>query len=366
MARYRKIDPRIWNDAKFRQLSDDGQLAFIFVLTHPFMTSVGAMRATSPGLAAEKRWPADRMAAALDECAELGLVEIDHDAAFVAAPHFLRYNEPEGPNSVGAWAESIDLVPECDLKKRVYARACQYLATKGVGFLDALARQVALPAASIREASGDAISDAIRHAIDRACHIPEPDPEPEPEKRGTRARPRDPGAAAPEPPAPSSPTAAEPKAKDRHPVLAEWAEEATTVGAKAPIDDRTDQPMAEAIAAAEPDPGRRRAVFREAHRAGKALRFVREEWPKLEKAAQKTAANERKKAETERQAEESRKRFEGSPAPPVAVDSLELTEKGRQFQEQRQRVKARRAGTLESPKQTADEAIASLNRSESA
>ena len=31
--RYRKIDPRIWNDEKFRQFSDRAKLAFLFVLT---------------------------------------------------------------------------------------------------------------------------------------------------------------------------------------------------------------------------------------------------------------------------------------------------------------------------------------------
>lgn len=46
MARYRKIDSRIWNDAKFRELSDNGKLVFLMLLTHPSMTSLGAMRAT--------------------------------------------------------------------------------------------------------------------------------------------------------------------------------------------------------------------------------------------------------------------------------------------------------------------------------
>jgi len=50
MSRYRKVDPRIWNDAKFRSLDDQGKLAFFFLLTHPHMTAIGAMRASIPGL----------------------------------------------------------------------------------------------------------------------------------------------------------------------------------------------------------------------------------------------------------------------------------------------------------------------------
>ena len=46
MGKYRKVDPKIWNDEKFRELSDSAKLLFLFLLTHPHMTPLGAMRAT--------------------------------------------------------------------------------------------------------------------------------------------------------------------------------------------------------------------------------------------------------------------------------------------------------------------------------
>ena len=67
MARYRKIDPRFWGDEKVRQLSDDAKLVFLNILTHPHLTSVGAMRATVPGLAAEMRWREKAFRQAFDE-----------------------------------------------------------------------------------------------------------------------------------------------------------------------------------------------------------------------------------------------------------------------------------------------------------
>ena len=50
MMKYRKISPCIWNDAKVRELSDKGKLALLFLLTHPHMTPLGAIRANAPGL----------------------------------------------------------------------------------------------------------------------------------------------------------------------------------------------------------------------------------------------------------------------------------------------------------------------------
>ena len=45
--KYRKISPCIWNDAKVRELSDKGKLALLFLLTHPHMTPLGAIRANA-------------------------------------------------------------------------------------------------------------------------------------------------------------------------------------------------------------------------------------------------------------------------------------------------------------------------------
>ncbi len=119
MARYRKIDPRIWNDIKFRALSDESKLVFLFVLTHPHLTSLGAMRASVPGLAAELGWKPEAFREAFREALAKGLLEHDETASFVWAPRFLRYNGPESPNVVKSWVSSLDLLPECKLKDKV-------------------------------------------------------------------------------------------------------------------------------------------------------------------------------------------------------------------------------------------------------
>jgi DnaA N-terminal domain len=139
MARYRKIDTRIWNDEKFRAFSDDAQLAFFFVLTHPSMTALGAMRGTIAGLAAEKGWQAGRFADAIRDGIREGMLEVNEKACFIAARNFLRYNQPEGPNSVSkAWVEALDLIPECPEKRVLIARCRNYLDGRSKEFRDAL------------------------------------------------------------------------------------------------------------------------------------------------------------------------------------------------------------------------------------
>jgi hypothetical protein len=170
--KYRKVDPRIWNDAKFMALSDDGKLAFFMKLTHPHMTAVGAMRATIPGLASELSWKEARYREAIKPALETGMVIINEPAAFVWLPNFLRYNAPSGPNEVRkAWPAALQLLPECHERHQ--------LAAKCVAIFDGLS-----------DGMKDAIGDGIRDAMsDLARATREPEPEQEPEKEKKRAAP---------------------------------------------------------------------------------------------------------------------------------------------------------------------------------
>lgn len=137
MAHYRKIDPRMWNDEKFRSLSTHGKLAFCFLLTHPHMTALGAMRATIPGLVAELGGEKG-FAEGFREAFAKGLAKHDERASFVYLPRFLRYNPPESPNVVRAWAHSVDLVPECDLKTQLLQEVKGYVEGLSEAFREAL------------------------------------------------------------------------------------------------------------------------------------------------------------------------------------------------------------------------------------
>lgn len=123
MARYRKIDPRIWNDEKFASLSHEGQRAFLFILTHPSMTSLGAFRATKEGIEAELGIDPKGLANPFQELLSKGLIKYDESRFLVFVPNFLKYNQPENPNVVKGWAGCLDLLPECPLLAEVLQRA---------------------------------------------------------------------------------------------------------------------------------------------------------------------------------------------------------------------------------------------------
>lgn len=168
MGRYRKIDSRIWNDAKFCALSDSGKLTFLFLLTHPHMTSLGAMRGTMRGLAAEIGWTEKAFREAFAEAFAKGMAEHDEGACFIALPNFLRYNGPESPNVVKSWSDSLDLIPECRLKAALLQRV--------KGFTEGLS-----------EAFRQALPEAFRKGMPNPEQEQEPEQEPEQEQEKAKA-----------------------------------------------------------------------------------------------------------------------------------------------------------------------------------
>lgn len=119
MAHYRKIDTRIWNDAKFNALSNDAKFVFLFILTHPNLTALGAMKATIPGMACEISMKEEAFREAFQEVLRKALIKHDERHGLVFVPNFIKYNAPGSPNVLKAFAKPLEYLPECSLKREV-------------------------------------------------------------------------------------------------------------------------------------------------------------------------------------------------------------------------------------------------------
>ena len=136
--RYRKISVQIWNDEKVRGMSDEAQLAFFFVLTHPLMTGIGAARLSVPGLSAERRWDVEKGSKAFREVFKEGLLAYDETTCLLWAPNFLKHNKPENPNVVKGWGWIPETLPDCPLKTQVFQSVKAYLEGLSEAFTKAL------------------------------------------------------------------------------------------------------------------------------------------------------------------------------------------------------------------------------------
>ena len=171
MARYRKIDVRMWNDRKFRELSDNGKLAFILLLTHPDATQIGTIRTRVSNLADELGWQRDAMSHAIQEVTLNGMIDVDEKAGLMVINNFLKYNAPSSPNAFKSWCELIDLMPECDLLDKHVARLKTFLDGLSVGMRNAIPNDLI-----------DAIKDAMSRTNGQPCRIQEQEQDQEQEQ----------------------------------------------------------------------------------------------------------------------------------------------------------------------------------------
>jgi len=119
--RYRTICISLWNDRKYRSLSRDAKLLFVYLLTTPAGLSIPGVVIGGPASLAEGiGFDAEALNAALSELVANGMVKADTGARLIWMPKAMVHRKLEGANQmVGAanyWAD----VPECDLKHEVW------------------------------------------------------------------------------------------------------------------------------------------------------------------------------------------------------------------------------------------------------
>jgi hypothetical protein len=168
MARYAKVHRSIWLDARFRSLTERGKLVFLFLLTHPGMTMLGAMRATIPGLAAELEMPIKAFQEAFRETLSRGIAKYDLNSSLLWFPNFLKYNKPESPNVVRAWPDAFELIPECSLKGHIFEQLEAFTEGLSEGFRQAFKEVFLKPSGSLTEALRESVTVAGTGAVTEA------------------------------------------------------------------------------------------------------------------------------------------------------------------------------------------------------
>jgi hypothetical protein len=112
------VDPKLWDDKKFRSLNPTGRLAWLCILTGP-------MRNALPGLIVgfSALTLADSMAfevtecrCAIDDLLTRDMVQYDQDVRVLRIPNAPLYALCRNPNMLAGWFRLWNSVPDCALK----------------------------------------------------------------------------------------------------------------------------------------------------------------------------------------------------------------------------------------------------------
>jgi len=145
VARYRRVETRIWTDAKVRKLSRPqpcGQSLLFRLLTGPETIIIpGVLYVTRAGLAEKLGWDAKGLGKAFAELSREGFAKASWDEGLVWLPNAVKHNPPANPNVVKGWAKEWPEVPECALKSEILRALRTHIEGLGKGFAEAFAER---------------------------------------------------------------------------------------------------------------------------------------------------------------------------------------------------------------------------------
>jgi len=121
----------MWSDRDFRSLSMEAKILWVFILTHPDMTPMGAMEFSINGTADKLRTVTETVSNGLQELLDKRFVEYDSEALCLTVPNWFKHNPPYNPNMVTACYTGAEEVPECEIKDAQLQRLTEF--TEGLG-----------------------------------------------------------------------------------------------------------------------------------------------------------------------------------------------------------------------------------------
>lgn len=141
MARYAKVDVRIWDDERVRRLSaiqPSGQGLWIRLLVSRHRTSIpGLLCVGEAALAEEFGWTLKGFREGFQEVLRERLAKADWNARLVWIPKAIKYNPPENPNVIKGWEVPWNETPECALKDEAYRTLKEFVKGLSKGFQEA-------------------------------------------------------------------------------------------------------------------------------------------------------------------------------------------------------------------------------------
>lgn len=158
MARYRKVDPRMWNDARVRRASNDAKLLWSYLLTAPESTSVPGVIPLFPDvLSARFKWSREHVAELFTELQ--GMAYMDPDAGLVWLPNAIKHNQPMNEKHLRGWLCWWEEAPECALKSHAWHGIARGLDARYVGTFKALFRPPKTDRNQMKLPGFDTVSD---------------------------------------------------------------------------------------------------------------------------------------------------------------------------------------------------------------
>jgi len=109
--RYQKVESRIWHDEKFKVLSDDAKILFLYFLTSPHSNLIGVYVLPKPYIMADLKWDQKRLNKPFTQLLEKGLFYYDESVELILITNHIEHNPIENPNQAKSAEKILNSLP---------------------------------------------------------------------------------------------------------------------------------------------------------------------------------------------------------------------------------------------------------------
>ena len=118
MREFGRIETVIWRNGRFRDLSDDARLLWLYVLCCPHGNAVGCFVLPDGYIAADLDWSFERVSETVSELLAKGRIDRDEATSLTRVRGWWGHNTIENPNVAKAAMKAILSLPKCGVLSR--------------------------------------------------------------------------------------------------------------------------------------------------------------------------------------------------------------------------------------------------------
>jgi hypothetical protein len=124
MRDYGKVHTKFWSSKSVRDLSEDGRILALYLLTSPHSTIAGVFRLPDGYVCEDIQWSPERVAKGFAELFHNGFANRCETSKWVWICKHLEWNPPENPNQRKSAAKMAISIPDDCAWKPVFMRDC--------------------------------------------------------------------------------------------------------------------------------------------------------------------------------------------------------------------------------------------------
>lgn len=117
MRNFSMVSPFLWRSKRVKELSSEGKVAFLYLLTCEHQTMVGAYRLPPKYGACDLQWEVKDFERALNELLSVGLVLYDFETDEVMITGWFKFNPPNGTKTLKGMENALEKIESETLRE---------------------------------------------------------------------------------------------------------------------------------------------------------------------------------------------------------------------------------------------------------